>query len=136
MPRVNEKCTGCKICVNMCPEGFEMDGEKAVVIDPEATCLKDAADACPVDAIELDDESEEEPEPKPGIDRPNIRRSGRGKGQSRRSGQDAGRGPGFGEGPGGYCICPNCNHREPHQIGTPCFEVKCPECNTTMIREK
>lgn len=38
-------------------------------------------------------------------------------------------------GPGGTCVCPNCGHREPHQVGQPCYEMKCPKCGTTMIRE-
>jgi hypothetical protein len=46
-----------------------------------------------------------------------------------------GRGGGFGAGPSGYCLCPNCAERVPHQLGTPCYKVKCPKCGTLMIRE-
>ena len=56
---VNEDtCVGCGLCVDTCPEVFEMDGGVAKVIaDPvpagaEDTC-KEAAEACPVDAIEV-----------------------------------------------------------------------------------
>jgi len=35
----------------------------------------------------------------------------------------------------GTCICPKCGHREPHKRGTPCMQVKCPQCGTGMIRE-
>lgn len=55
MAKVNEKCIGCEICVNMCPDGFEMDGGTAKVINQDADCIEDAADACPVDAIEVDE---------------------------------------------------------------------------------
>ena len=45
-----------------------------------------------------------------------------------------GLGGGFGYGPGGDCICPNCKHREPHQVGVPCYNRKCPKCGTPMTR--
>jgi len=55
-------CTGCGLCVETCPEVFEMgDDDVAVVIgDPvpaeaEDTC-RQAADDCPVEAIRVDDD--------------------------------------------------------------------------------
>jgi hypothetical protein len=53
---------------------------------------------------------------------------GGGRGQGRRGGPKAG-------GPGGYCVCPKCSHRVEHQAGQPCYELKCPQCGTQMIRE-
>jgi len=56
---------------------------------------------------------------------------GRGKefgGRGRMGGQ-------FAAGPGGYCICPKCGHKEEKQIGIPCTTKKCPDCGTRMIRE-
>lgn len=47
-----------------------------------------------------------------------------------------GRGGGFALGPGGKCVCPNCNHKEAHQLGTPCSGKKCPKCGATMTRER
>jgi hypothetical protein len=46
-----------------------------------------------------------------------------------------GRDGGFRAGPGGYCVCPNCEERVPHELGCPCFETTCPKCGTTMTRE-
>jgi ferredoxin len=49
-------CVGCGACVDICPEVFELDGDKAAVHadpvppDAEKNC-RDAADACPVSAI-------------------------------------------------------------------------------------
>lgn len=40
-----------------------------------------------------------------------------------------------GAGPDGYCICPNCGKKEPHEIGKPCIERQCPDCGTNMVRE-
>lgn len=57
-------------------------------------------------------------------------------------GQDSsgkGRGMGGGSkalGPGGYCICPKCGHRIPHKRGSPCFDIRCPECGSYMTREE
>ena len=51
-----QTCVGCGLCVEICPEVFEMDGSvaksKVEVVQKavEATCKKAAAD-CPVAAI-------------------------------------------------------------------------------------
>jgi len=62
---------------------------------------------------------------------------GRGRGQGQGgSGKGFGRmGGGRGLGPSGYCICPACGHRESHQRGVPCIELRCPKCGTAMVRE-
>ena len=59
--------------------------------------------------------------------------SGTGRGMGPRGGGGGG-GGGYGAGPGGDCICPNCGERVRHQLGTPCFEQKCPKCGTAMTR--
>lgn len=47
-----DTCIGCGICVKKCPAGYELNEEmKAVVKDPNAPCVKEGADACPVTAI-------------------------------------------------------------------------------------
>jgi ferredoxin len=57
--KVNEDCTGCELCTDVCPEVFEMgdDGLAKVTKDPVPEGLEDsaqeAADGCPVDAIEV-----------------------------------------------------------------------------------
>jgi len=66
----------------------------------------------------------------PGMER------GRGRGMGQGRGRGMGRGGGFGAGPGGYCICPSCGERVPHQLGSPCFENKCPKCGAVMTRER
>jgi len=50
-----EKCIGCGACSATCPDVFEMgDDMKAHVkagADTKKPCVKDAIEACPVDAI-------------------------------------------------------------------------------------
>jgi hypothetical protein len=65
--------------------------------------------------------------------------SGRGSGRGRgSSGGRRGRGrmSGFAAGAGGSCICPSCGYTEPHKLGTPCFQQKCPKCGTPMTRKR
>ncbi len=53
-----EKCVGCGLCFNLCPEIFELteDGKARVKegTDPEKNkeCIKEAKETCPVGAIE------------------------------------------------------------------------------------
>lgn len=58
--------------------------------------------------------------------------SGRGMG----NGGGRGRNNGGGYSVGGNCICAKCGTKIPHQQGTPCTKLKCPNCGNTMIREE
>jgi predicted Fe-Mo cluster-binding NifX family protein len=66
-------------------------------------------------------------------------RSGGGAGQGRGMGGGGRRGGRMGgpvaAGPGGYCVCPQCGHKEPHQVAVPCLQKQCPKCGTAMVRE-
>ncbi len=50
-----ELCTGCELCVEICPDVFEMNDEgKAVVksaANEDADCVDEAVDSCPTSAI-------------------------------------------------------------------------------------
>ena len=59
----------------------------------------------------------------------------RGRGLRRGGGRGRMGGTKAGAGPDGYCICPNCGHKAPHQVGVPCYEMNCPKCGTKMVRE-
>ncbi|MGB2697336.1 MAG: ferredoxin [Candidatus Zixiibacteriota bacterium] len=55
-----ELCTGDEICVQLCPDVFEMQDDKAVVIiDDIPEDLKDsvreAVDSCPSEAITIEE---------------------------------------------------------------------------------
>jgi len=53
-----EKCIGCGLCSNLCPEVFEVtDDGKAIVkegadLEKNKECVKEAKESCPVSAIE------------------------------------------------------------------------------------
>jgi len=57
-----ELCTGCGICIDVCPPVFEMgdDNQAIVIADPvppecEDDC-RDAAEQCPSEAIQVEEE--------------------------------------------------------------------------------
>ncbi|UCG47084.1 MAG: ferredoxin [Phycisphaerales bacterium] len=57
--RVEDTCTACGLCVDTCPEVFEMGSEMAQVIVDEVPAeqeddVQQAADECPVEAIVVD----------------------------------------------------------------------------------
>lgn len=64
---------------------------------------------------------------------------GTGRGMGRRIGISGGmgrnRGNRAGAGPSGNCICPKCGAKATHDVGVPCSSVRCPKCNSLMIRE-
>jgi ferredoxin len=51
-----ELCIGCGACVELCPEVFELQDDKAVVIGPDkcdACKCDEAVSVCPVEAISM-----------------------------------------------------------------------------------
>ncbi|MBO5451591.1 MAG: ferredoxin [Lachnospiraceae bacterium] len=54
---VNENCIGCGMCASICPEVFQMTDENVALADdvlPELEdATKEAAQSCPVNAIEI-----------------------------------------------------------------------------------
>jgi ferredoxin len=58
---VNDKCIGCGLCTNICPEVFEIgeDGKshaKNVNFEEFSEKIIEAKDSCPVSAIEVEEE--------------------------------------------------------------------------------
>lgn len=41
----------------------------------------------------------------------------------------------LGQGPSGYCVCPQCGYKIPHQRGMPCSDLKCPHCDIKLERQ-
>jgi ferredoxin len=57
--RVDDTCTACGLCVDTCPEVFEMGDDMAEVIVNEVPAehedaVQQAADECPVEAITVE----------------------------------------------------------------------------------
>lgn len=94
MVKINQnKCIGCGICQSVCPEGFEIIRGKARVKDDKAACIQQAIEACPRNAIILDESQEQNRV----ISNENLERNtGYGRGFGRR--MDQGGGHGFGKG--------------------------------------
>ncbi len=58
---VTEDCIACGLCVDACPEVFEMGEEFAEVIVDEVPgeseeCVRQAAEDCPTEAIVIEEE--------------------------------------------------------------------------------
>jgi len=54
--RIEDTCTACELCVDTCPEVFELGDETAQVIVDEVPAeheeaVEQAAEECPVEAI-------------------------------------------------------------------------------------
>jgi len=52
------KCLGCGMCVNMCPEVFEFQNGKSSVkkdteLEKNKDCIVQAAENCPIGAIKI-----------------------------------------------------------------------------------
>jgi len=57
--RIEDTCTACGLCVDTCPDVFDMGDEIAIVIIDEVPkeyeeTVQQAADECPVEAIIVD----------------------------------------------------------------------------------
>ena len=53
---VNESCIGCGTCAGAAPDVFEMNDEGlSSVIGDDVDSAKEAAESCPVEAIEVED---------------------------------------------------------------------------------
>jgi ferredoxin len=57
--RIEDTCTACGLCVDTCPDVFEMGDEMAQVIVDEVPAehedaVQQAADECPVEAINVE----------------------------------------------------------------------------------
>ena len=57
--RIDDSCTACGLCVETCPEVFQMGDEIAEVIADDVPpqfedAAQQAADECPVEAIEVE----------------------------------------------------------------------------------
>jgi ferredoxin len=42
-----DRCVGCGICVNICPQGFEILNRKAKIKNENANCIIETANSCP-----------------------------------------------------------------------------------------
>ena len=55
-----DRCVGCGICVNNCPQGFKIVNRKARIEDENASCITEAANSCPQGAIIFEENKNQE----------------------------------------------------------------------------
>lgn len=100
---LQEQCTGCGVCADICPDGIVMNNGKATIKNPDADCLQEAAKACPHNVIVAMDSnaSENRANTAPAQNSNPGQGMGRGMGQGKGMGrgQGAGKGRGMGLGP-------------------------------------
>lgn len=59
----HDRCIGCGVCEELCPEVFEVRDEKSWVVGPDFcdSCeCEEAVESCPVEAITMLDGDEDE----------------------------------------------------------------------------
>jgi len=132
----SEKCVGCGICEEVCPRGAIKVGEIAIIDEAKCNLCGLCVRECPNQAIEITNFKNRGEKIMPRKD--GTGPAGQGPGTGRGMGKGGGRGRmgGFGMGAGGNCVCPNCGNKVAHQIGVPCYQVKCTNCGQPMTRER
>lgn len=91
----------------------QLEGKPGIT-DPKALCAwlhKQAEGKWPAEKKELESEEDEK-----------ARSEGRGAG-----------GPRQGDGGASVCACSKCDYEVEHKKGTPCNEMKCPECDVALV---
>jgi Zn finger protein HypA/HybF involved in hydrogenase expression len=63
-----------------------------------------------------------------------MSRKGKAKGKGRETTVSCGRGPSRAVGPGGLARCMCCGEIVPLEEGESCADLKCPKCDTKMVR--
>ncbi len=55
---IDDNCIACGVCVDICPDVFELGDDKALVIegaDTNADCVQEAIDSCPTQSISIEE---------------------------------------------------------------------------------
>jgi len=114
--------------------------EKGILVGKESFCIPGAGKGYGIEKKENEHNNENINEKgvfsMPFGDGTGPAGSGSGKGRNAGTGGGRGRmgGSSAGAAIGGYCVCPKCGAKVPHQQGVPCYSMTCPSCGANMSR--